>query len=309
VRISGLSLAVGGVATGVYIILAIIKLAAVIKVLQLQVHHTRLFYAGGAFALIWLAPKVVYLLVDSIGRESFNYFDGSYVFYSIWLIAGLIHLPLIIENWRVNRLHEPVANEYFGNETDFWRWLLIFPFFVLPLQMGMNVMSDAYRFVEPTLPVSVVIAPWLLAAAFFAQTLWRHLFTAKNSLNICDSVIMLVFLLIVKVSSPDYSLPVIINHVLLLTGLAATWLTRNNIVNAAAIGAIGLWHTGNQLLVGARSAVAYGSTLTRTAWAAILMAGSFLLLGTGFLFSIAKGSSDNDNSEESPEKPLEEIRS
>lgn len=298
VRISGLSLAAGGIATGVYMALAVIKLAAVIKVLGFSIHRARLFYAGSAFALIWLAPKVAYLLVDSIGRDSFRYFDGSYVFYSLWLIAGLIHLPLIIENWRKNNLNEPVQNEHFGNETDFWRWLMIFPFFVLPLQMTMNVMSDSYRFIDPTLPVAAVIAPWLLAAAFFAQSLWRHLFTTKNSLNACDSVIMLVFLLVVKVSSVDYSVPVIINHVLLGAGLITTWLTRGNLVNAGVLTMIGMWHAGNQLLAGARSAVAYGSTLTRSAWAGILMAGSFLLLGIGFLFSVRKVSSDDDKTEE-----------
>ncbi|HMM58684.1 MAG TPA: hypothetical protein PKC25_00990, partial [Candidatus Rifleibacterium sp.] len=82
VRISGLSTAAGGIATGVYMLMAAVKLAAVIKVLGLTVHHTRLFFAAGAFSLIWVAPKVGYYLVDSIGRESFGYFDGSYVFYS-----------------------------------------------------------------------------------------------------------------------------------------------------------------------------------------------------------------------------------
>ncbi len=302
VRISGLSMAAGGIATAVYMVLAAIKLAAVIKILGLTVHRARLFYACSAFALIWVAPKIAYFLVDSIGRESLSYFDGSYVFYSMWLIAGLIHLPLIIENWRSSNLNEPVANEYFGNETTFWRWLVIFPFVVLPLQMTMNVMSDSYRFIDPTLPVATVVAPWLLAAAFLAQSLWRHLFTSQNGLNICDSVIMISFMALIKLSSPELNAPVIINYALLIAGMLATWFTRGNYVNASALALLGMWHTGQQIMAGARTVVSYGSGLSRIAWAGILMSVSFVLLVTGFLFSISRGNSE----EKKPEEPVSE---
>lgn len=300
VRISGLSTAAGGIATGVYMLMAAVKLAAVIKVLGLTVHHTRLFFAAGAFSLIWVAPKVGYYLVDSIGRESFGYFDGSYVFYSLWLIAALIHLPLIIENWRNNNLKTEVANEYLGNETTFWRWLLIFPFVVLPLQMSATVMSDSYRFIAPTLSIGTIIAPWLLAAAFFAQTLWRHLLGSRDNINIHDSAVMLVYLIIIKVSAPDFSAPVLINHALLVAGLVATWLTRCNHVNAGVLALTGLWHAGQQLMTGAKVAVDYGSSLSRTAWAGILMSGSFVLLLTGFFFSLSRNGGDDNPDGEKP---------
>ena len=300
VRISGLNTAAGGIATGVYMLMAAVKLAAVIRILGLTVHHTRLFFAAGAFSLIWVAPKVGYYLVDSIGRESFGYFDGSYVFYSLWLIAALIHLPLIVENWRSNKLNTEVTNEYLGNETTLWRWLLIFPFVVLPLQMSATVMSDSYRFIAPTLSIGTIIAPWLLAAAFFAQTLWRHLFNSQETINIYDSAIMLVYLIIIKVSAPDFSAPVLINHVLLVTGLLATWLTRCNHVNAGFLVLTGLWHAGQQLMTGAKVAVDYGSSLSRTAWAGILMSVSFILLLTGFFFSLSRNGSDDEPDGEKP---------
>ena len=249
---------------------------------------------------IWVAPKVGYYLVDSIGRESFGYFDGSYVFYSLWLIAALIHLPLIIENWRNNNLKTEVANEYLGNETTFWRWLLIFPFVVLPLQMSATVMSDSYRFIAPTLSIGTIIAPWLLAAAFFAQTLWRHLLGSRDNINIHDSTVMLVYLIIIKASAPDFSAPVLINHALLVAGLEATWLTRCNHVNAGVLALTGLWHAGQQLMTGAKVAVDYGSSLSRTAWAGILMSGSFVLLLTGFFFSLSRNGSDDNPDGEKP---------
>ncbi len=305
VRISGLSAAAGNIATGVYMLLAVIKIAAVIKILGLTVHRTRLAYAAGAFSLIWVAPKVAYMLVDSIGRESFGYFDGSYVFYSLWLIAGLIHLPLIVENWRVNNLAAPAENEYLGNETVFWRWLIIFPFVILPLQMAMNVMSDAFRYVSPTLPVMAVVAPWLLAAAFFAQTLWRHLLNSQFRLIVCDSLIMGVFLLVVKLSSSDFNLSGIINHVFLVAGLSVTWLTRANMVNGGILGMMGLWHAGAQMLAGAKTAVAYGAGLSRIAWAGILMLVSFVTLVAGFLFSLHRNGND-PTSPEAGSTPAEE---
>ncbi len=301
VRISGLSTSAGNVATGIYMLLAVIKIAAVVKVLGLTVHRTRLAFAAGAFSLIWIAPKVAYMLVDSIGRESFGFFDGSYVFYSLWLIAGLIHLPLIVENWRENNLAVPAENEYLGNETVFWRWLIIFPFVILPLQMAMNVMSDSFRYVTPTLPVMAVVAPWVLAAAFFAQTLWRHLLTSQYRLMICDSLIMGIFFLVVKLSSSDFNLSGIINHVFLVAGLSVTWLTRANMVNGGILGMMGLWHAGAQMLSGAKTAVAYGAGLSRIAWAGILMLVSFVSLLAGFLFSLHRNGNDPTKPENEPD--------
>ncbi|MDD3146165.1 MAG: hypothetical protein PHD82_02585 [Candidatus Riflebacteria bacterium] len=317
VRISGLSAGAGWIATSVYMLMAIVKIAAVVKILGLTIHRSRLVYAATAFTLIWVAPKIAYMIVDSVGNASLGFFDGTYVFYSLWLIAGLIHLPLIIENWRDNNLSQPCDNEYFGNETTFWRWLIIFPFVVLPLQMAMNVMSDAFSFISPTLPLFAVIAPWILAAAFFAQSLWRHLIAAKSALNICDAVIMIGFFVVVKASSPAAVTPVIINHLLLVAGLLATWLSRGNAVNAAALATLGFWHTGSMAFQGAKSAVSYGTGLSRIAWAGILMSVSFVLLVTGFLFSISRKESDDaqpatgsgedlKSAEPNPEEPKSE---
>ena len=291
-RISGLSATAGWFATLVYMLLAVIKLAAVIKVLGLTVHHTRIFFAGSAFALIWIGPKIAYMLVDAVGRESITYFDGSFVFYSLWLIAGLIHLPLIVENWRSSNLNDASPNEYLGDATSLWRWLIIFPAVVLPVQLFINVMSDSYRFIVPNLPVAAVIAPWLLAVAFLIQSLWRHFFTDRSNLNIYDSAVMIAFLVLVKISCPDLNVATVINHVLLVVGLIVTSITRGNLVNGGVMGLMVVWHGGEQLMKGAKVAVGYGSGLSRLAWAAILMVGSFFMLLAGFLFSISRNGTD-----------------
>ncbi|NCB37273.1 MAG: hypothetical protein EOM80_00755 [Erysipelotrichia bacterium] len=297
VRISGLNAMVGGIATTIYIVLAIIKFAAVVKVLALTVYRNRIFYVLAAFILVWVSPKIAYFLVDSIGRESFGYFDGSYVFYSLWLIAGLIHLPLIIENWKNNQLNVSSANEYLGNETSFWRWLIIFPFILLPLQMFLNLMSGSCHAAVSTIPVGAVIAPWLLGAAFFAQTLWRHLIKTDHDLNVADSIIMLVFVILVMLTSPVFNLPVIINHLLLFAGLIVTWVTRNNAFNACVTGVVCCWYSGWQMLRGANYAVSYASGLSRLAWAGILMAVSFVMLLAGFVFSISRSQPESEKDE------------
>lgn len=285
VRISGLSATAGALATTIYIILAAIKFAAVIKVLNLTLHRTRIFYIFSAFIMIWVAPKIAYLMIDSIGSESLSYFDGSYVFYSLWLIAGLIHLPLIIENWRTNTLATACENPSLGNETSFWRWLIIFPFIMLPVHLFLHVMSESYRVLGPTLPAAAVIAPWLLGAAFFAQTLWRHHLESDAQLNFIDSAIMLSFMATVMFTSPVFNLPAVINHVLLAAGMLVTGFTRGNYVNLVGMTAACSWYGGNELWKGATSAVQYGSKLSRTTWAGILMLASFILLFAGFIFS------------------------
>ncbi|MFZ5952525.1 MAG: hypothetical protein ACOYXC_17625, partial [Candidatus Rifleibacteriota bacterium] len=107
VRISGLSVFYGNLATMIYMTLALIKLIAVIKILRLSIYHWRIFYVVSSFTLIWIGPKIAYNIMDSVGKEATTYFDATTIIYLLWLAAGLIHLPVIIQNWFNNRLNEP----------------------------------------------------------------------------------------------------------------------------------------------------------------------------------------------------------
>ncbi|HAE40543.1 MAG TPA: hypothetical protein DCG57_18205 [Candidatus Riflebacteria bacterium] len=298
VHISGKDQVVGYAATAVYMVLAALKLIIVLKVLNLKMHSSRVFYVFSAFSLIWIGPKVADYMVNSVGTASIGFFDGSYSYYSLWLAAGLIHLPLIIENWRKNTLADYEENEYLGNATHFWRWLIVFPFIVMPIYLYFFAMSEQIRFMESSLSVPALLAAWAVCAAFFAQTVWRKVCEEWIGLNIYDSVVMLLFLVTTMSLASSFTAPVVINHILLIAGLSATWLTRENRVNGAGLSCVAIWYTGAQLKVAGTTAVNYGTSLSRTAWAAILMGGSFVLLALGFIVSLirnGKGNSEEKN--------------
>ena len=293
VHISGKNQLVGNVATLAYMALAALKLFFVVRILNLKIHGSRIFYVFSAFTLIWVGPKIADYMVNSVGKTSIGFFDGSYSYYSLWLLAGLIHLPLIIENWRTNKLDEHEDNEYLGNATPFWRWLMVFPFVVMPIYLYFFAMRDQSRFMENSMSLPALIASWAVCAAFFAQTVWRKKCEEWIGLNVFDSIVMLVFLGATMSFASSFSMPVIINHILLVAGLTATWLTRENRANGVGLGFVSLWYTGAQLKYVGGAAVNYGVSMSRTAWAAILMLGSFVLLGLGFLVSIIRNGKTN----------------
>ncbi len=299
VHISGKDEAVGYMATAIYMALAAFKLFVVMKVLDLRLHSSRIFYIFSAFSLIWIGPKIADYMVNSVGKVSIGFFDGSYSYYSLWLAAGLIHLPLIIQNWRKNSLETYEENEYLGNATSFWRWLIVFPFIVMPIYLYFFAMRDQFRFMESSISLPALIASWAVCAAFFAQTVWRRACEKWIGLNIYDSVVMILFLVATMSFASSFTAPVVINHILLVVGLAATWQTRDNKVNGLALSGVVLWYTGAQIKSAGTVAVDYGTKLSRTAWAAILMAGSFLLLGLGFLVSLIRNGNNKVESDKS----------
>lgn len=288
VRISGLSVWYGNMATMVYMILAGVKLAAVIKVLDLTIYHWRIFYVFSSFAVIWIGPKIAYNVMDSVGKSSAAYFDATTILYLLWLFAGLIHLPMIIQNWKDNRTNEVVSHPLVGNETTFWRYLMIFPFVLMPIQLLVNVMADSSLAISKTTPVITLIIPWLIMAGFFAQTLWKKPLNEAIGTNNYDSILMGFALLMILATMKADAIPVTINLILTASFLLVTFITRGNLFNGAAIGLLGVYFTGRQLLQTASGVASYANTISKTAWAAILMVVSFLMLGLGFIISVGK---------------------
>ncbi len=297
VRISGMHQLTGYLATAVYMILAIVKFIVITRYLEIKIHAARAFYTISAFFLIWTGPKIGYAIIDSVGIKSISYFDGTLVLYLLWLVAALIHLPVIIENWKNNNLAEHEENKYLGNATAFWRWLIVFPFVLMPVMLYVNVMGDSYAFINSSTALPVIFVPWLLASAFFAQTIWKNQFESWFGINRYDSAAILFCLVISIAFSKLYSVPVIINYFLIISALIVTCLTRQNKVSALTLSAIALWHTGTQIKQFSATAFEYGKTFSKTTWAAILMTGSFIFLGIGFLMSIQKESSENTHQE------------
>ncbi len=288
VRISGLSVALGNLATLVYMVLACIKLAAVIKALNLKIYHWRIFYVLSSFSLIWIGPKITYNLMDSIGKSVSSYFNATTIIYLIWLTAGLIHLPIIIKHWFSNQLNEPEENSFIGNETTFWRYLMVFPFIIMPVQLLLNVMADSSLSISSSTPSVTLIVPWFIMAGFFAQTMWKRSISKIIKINLFDSILLGFATLVTMVTLDAELTPVIINFTIAISALLITVITRKNTQNAAILGFVGLYFSGTQFYSAAKSAVNYSKGLSKTAWAGILMAGSFVTLGLGFLLSIGK---------------------
>jgi len=288
VRISGLSAFYGNMATMVYFVLGLIKFAAVIKVLNLTIYHWRIFYVGGAFALIWIGPKLAYNIVDSVGKAASGYFDATSIIYFVWCAAGLIHLPLVIENWRKSTLSEEKEHHLVGNETTFWRYLMIFPMVMMPIQLILNVMADSSLSLAKSTPAITLVLPWLVMAGFFVQAMWRKAIEESVGLNNYDGGLLAFSLIVVMATTQAEVVPVTLNFVLVVTGMVLTLITRGNLFSGLGLSMIIVYFSGKQFLEIGKQAVNYGSGMSKTAWAAILMAGSFFMLGLGFLISIRK---------------------
>lgn len=288
VRISGLSAFYGNLATVIYLVLGLIKLAAVIKILNLTIYHWRIFYVISSFALIWIGPKLAYNIVDSVGKAASGYFDATTIIYMLWCAAGIIHLPLVIQNWRRSSLSDPARHALVGNETTFWRYLMIFPMVMMPVQLILNVMADSSLSLSKSTPAITLLLPWVIMAGFFIQALWRRPIEENLGTNNYDAGLLGFALIVVMATTHAADVPVLINFVLVVSMLLLTFITRGNTFCGLAISLIVVYFTGKQLLEMAKDAAAYGSKMSKTAWAAILMAGSFVTLGLGFLISIRK---------------------
>jgi hypothetical protein len=314
VRISGLSVIHGNLTTFVYIILAIIKFAAVIKVLQLTIYRWRIFFVASSFALIWIGPKIAYNIIDSVGTISSHYFDATTILYALWFIVGLIHLPTIVINWTNNRLDVPENHELVGNETSFWRCLMIFPFIMLPIQLMLNVMADSSLTINKAIPPISLVFPWILMAGFFVQAMWKKTLSEFVNQNQYDSFILITLLIIaMAATTKTCSSFSMINASMVNLALLITAITRQNLVNAFALGSFALFVTGQKLFSGLKEAVEYSSELSKSAWAAILMVASFAMLALGFVVSLMKketkpdvpdtGSGENIDQSSSVEEP------
>lgn len=290
VRIAAMSATAGFWASLIYLALAVVKIAAVVRVLSIQVRWERLIYPLSVFAVIYFAPQYLYWAVDAIGRGSVNLFSGVYEIYMIWLAAAAIHLPVIVANWKRGTFDEPVKNEYIGDETPFYRWLLFFPFVVLPIQLVVNVMNDASAGNSQINLLGYNLIPYLLVGLFFVQALWRSLIEREWGIGNFDFVGLMVVCAVALISESNneaFSFPFSFNRGLLVGAHVLVATTRQNFYSMCFLGAAGAWYSLSGLTWTAGQVVDYGRNLSRTAWAAILMAGSFISLLLGFLVSLS----------------------
>lgn len=230
VRISSLSTLIGWGATLLYILLALIKFVAVIKLLNLKVYKSRIIFLLSSFLLVWISPKLTYLILDS---TNFKYVYEIPIIYYIWLAAALIQVPFIVENWGKAEIHETINNTYLGDETRIWRWGMIFVFFLLPIQIFLNVM-DSYRIMMPEVPVETVILPWVLCSVYFCKSMWIDLLEEYEA-KIDNTVLITSFLIIFFRPHVSFTAQ-FINSVFLFVLSSAIWFTRKNKVGLAVFG-------------------------------------------------------------------------
>ncbi|MDD3000699.1 MAG: hypothetical protein PHF29_02985 [Candidatus Riflebacteria bacterium] len=239
VRISSLSTLIGWGATSMYIVLALVKFYAVIKMLNLKVYKSRILFLFSSFLLVWISPKLTYLILDS---TNFKYVSDVPIIYYIWLAAALIQLPFIVENWNKPEIQVPISNSYLGNETQVWRWGMIFAFFLLPIQLFLNVM-DSYKIMMTNVPMETVILPWVMCSVYFCKSMWLNLF-GEYEKKIDNTVLIVSFLIIFF--RPHFSFTVqFINSVFLLVLSSAVWLSRRNKVGAFVFGLSATLSFGN----------------------------------------------------------------
>ncbi|HOY68494.1 MAG TPA: hypothetical protein PLP29_16570 [Candidatus Ozemobacteraceae bacterium] len=294
VRIATMDPTWGFVIGLLYLALGAAKVGAVLYWLEIRPRWELLVYPFFSFGMIYFAPQYLYWVLDKVGvGHTGTPFSGQAEVYMIWLLAALIQLPVIVSCWRRSGLETPEPNAAFGDATTLYRALLLFPFVALPFQLEKNVMADAVAGNGAIGSLSFVYVPYLLAGAFFVQSFFRNWITKLYTVNAFDAVILMsltLLALLTERSDAAASGLTNINWYIIIGAHLAVALTRRNLVSASFLGLVVLRHVGVGVKTAAADAYEYGRNLSTTAWAALLMAGSFISLGLGFLVSL--GSKD-----------------
>ncbi len=285
---------------GIYWSMAALKVAAVVYFLDIRIRIERLIYPLCALALIYFAPQYIYQLVDAIKSDSAKNtalatqgFTGYYELYVIWFVAALIQLPVIIGSWRRNDLDSARAHRFLGDENAFYRFLLMFPFIVLPLQIVLNNEPDIRAKILQMQDTSYNYIPYLICGIFFMQQFCRRQIEESIGLNTYDfAMLMVVFMLALSTRAnaavnQNFNItPWTIHQAMIIIAHIACFVTRGNLYCAGFLAFFACYHMWTWLCAMAQRSVEEMRTWSSLTWAQILMAGSFLLLGLGFAVSV-----------------------
>lgn len=290
VRIAVMDRSWGFVLSSFYLLLGAAKVWAVLTWLEIKVRWERLAYPFMAFGMIYYAPHYLYSVMDSTGSGNSGIpFSGQADVYMIWLVAAAIQLPVIVGNWRKSSLEEAEPNPYFGDATMFSWALLLFPFVILPFQLEKNVMADAAAGNPAIGNLTFVYLPYLLAGVFFFQSFFRTQIAKMYSINAYDATVLIaltLFALFTARTDEIGSGLSNINWYLVFGAHLVVAFTRRNLFCAGFLGLVAVRYFGLGIKSAAGNIYDYGRTLSATTWAALLMAGSFISLGLGFLLSL-----------------------
>lgn len=309
VRISGLAgfakqtWVAQAVAAGTFLFAAF-KLGLVVWMLGLKSRVECLAYSLGAFALIYLGPQKLYALIDA-GRATATTF-GWWEIYLLWLVAAALALPVIVANWRATGFAQPRENPYVGDENRLYRWLVLLPAVVVPLQIVINIHPDA-RSVNPNLDgMLYCMIPYLVTLLFLVEVFAREFIAEWVTVNFYDFwLLLMLFVAALLAQGNDmiflgpenpkalverfgdlYLNPYRINLLLVIFAQAVCALTRANAMSAGFVLTVGGYFMLGSLKQGVAAAYDYANAFSRVTWAAILMVFSFLFLGLGFAMSL-----------------------
>ncbi len=296
VRISALSAGWGQMVSLLYLLSGAVKLGLAVHLLRITPYWDRLLFPMGAFALIYFAPQYVYHSMDAVGRAGASAagvpFSGVTEIYMIWVLAALIQLPFIVATWRRSNLEDSTPHALLGTEQSFYWALLLVPFVALPFQLVKNMMADAMAANRAIADMTFVYVPYLLAGLFFVQAFIQKTIRQQGCQNGFDFVMLMGVVGFAWVTWQPGEIMAPLgkaNLLLALAGHIAVVITRQNLYSAGFLTMIVTWQFFGWIKAGMLRAAGFLSELSSLAWAGILMTGSFIFLGLGFLLSLKSG--------------------
>ncbi len=182
-----------------------------------------------------------------------------------------------------------------GDEDNYYRFILLFPFFILPIQLHFNiVMDDRLRGIS----IFQNYVPYLICGVFFIQSFIRKYIEENWNLNLYDFGLSLAVFVFAVIShdigkgslNNDFGSVIFkINFALTLLPNVASMLTRKNIHSAGFLAAIFIYFSIAEIAGQTKKVYENLKEISLTTWAAFFMSCSFALLILGFFASLMGG--------------------
>lgn len=297
---------VGVVVSLFYLVLAVLKVGSVIYTMRITPRFAMAGYSLAAFTMIYFSRQYSSLLLTAKTPNADVF--GWWELYSIWLIAALIQLPVILNSWWKPAFTDDVQNEFMGSENRFYTMLLVVPFIALPIQVALNIHPDlGAKNALLAANVSYCYVPYILFGAFFLETIWLRIMREYIGLDIdvYDALACILAYAFSVVTRPVathvfgalFFYPHRLNLVLIFGMALFIGLTRKNRMCFAMIAAGAIYYSRTYFFMtldfftGLFESFKKSSTTTR---AVILIVASFVFLGAGFALSVFGSSPRGD---------------
>lgn len=296
---AGYDLWISAVISLIYLLMAAVKFIITIKLLKITLRVNILFYAISAFAIIYYAPQYVNLILSGHYSASFN--AGWWELYYVWFVASLIMIPVILKSWYEPELKKEIYNEYIGNESIFYKFILLVPFIALPIQVALNAHPDLQAMNPMLRHYDYCFVPYIFLASFFLQSLFYDFIEENIGNRMFEFWVMIIVFSYAVISRPInisyfesvYIYPHRINLFLMTAFNIFVIASRKNQWCLAFFVCTVVYYS--QAILCASISSVYNSAagllekyrqISAMAKAAMLIAASFIMLGAGFAISV-----------------------